>query len=123
MVAAAVAALALVAPPSQPGPWHQAGAALISKPGKLGHFFRSVSSPKALGVVAVSSSAKPIRLSWFGYCEVESDDGMTGQNQAVVTGMHRVVAYPPVLTGATMCTVVVTVRVAGGRAAAAVFDY
>jgi hypothetical protein len=120
---AAVAALALLAPPSQPGPWTQAGAALTSKPNKLAHFFRIVRNPKALGVVAVSSSAKPIRLTWFGYCEFESDDAMTAENQAVVTGTHRVVAYPPVLNGATLCTVAVTVRVAGGRATAAVFDY
>jgi hypothetical protein len=122
--AATLAALALaVAPPPAPGPWKQVGAAVTSKPGKLAHFFRTAMQPTSLAVVASSSSAKPIRLTWFDYCEYESDDGMTQQRQATVTGVHRVVAYPPVLTGATDCTVVVTVRVPQGRAAAAVFGY
>jgi hypothetical protein len=42
---------------------------------------------------------------------------------ATVTWVHRVVVYPPILNGATLCTVSVTMRVAGGRASAAVFDY
>jgi hypothetical protein len=122
--AATLAALALaVAPPPAPGPWKQVGAAVTSKPGKLAHFFRTAMQPTSLAVVASSSSAKPIRLTWFDYCEYESDDGMTQQRQATVSGVHRVVAYPPVLTGATDCTVVVTVRVPLGRAAAAVFGY
>jgi hypothetical protein len=122
--AAALSAVALaVAPPPAPGAWKQVGAAVTSKPGRLAHFFRTAMQPTALAVVASSSSAKPIRLTWFGYCEDESDDGMTQQRQATVTGVHRIVAYPPVLTGATDCTVVVTVRVPGGRASAAVFGY
>jgi len=48
---------------------------------------------------------------------------MTTQNQAVVSHAHRIVAYPPVFDGATLCTVSVTVRVPGGRAAVAIFDY
>jgi hypothetical protein len=122
--AAALSALALaVAPPPAPGPWKQVGAPVTSRPGKLAHFFRTAMQPTSLAVVASSSSAKPIRLTWFGYCEYESDDGMTQQRQATVTGVHRVVAYPPVLTGATDCTVVVTIRVSVGRASAAVFSY
>jgi len=62
-------------------------------------------------------------MTWFGYCEFESDDAMTQQRQGTVTGVHRVVAYPPVLTGATDCTVVVTIRVLSGRATSAVFSY
>ncbi|MGH3003402.1 MAG: hypothetical protein ACRDM1_12225, partial [Gaiellaceae bacterium] len=81
------------------------------------------SQPTALAVVATSSSAKPIRLSWFAYCEEQSDDGMTTQNQAIITQAHRVVAYPPVFDGATLCTVSVTVRVPTGRASAAIYDY
>ena len=122
--AATLAALVLgVAPPPSPGPWKQVGAAVTSRPGKLAHFFRSAIQPTSVAVVAASSSAKPIRLTWFGYCEFESDDGMTQQRQATVTGVHRVVAYPPVLTGATDCTVVVTIRVSGGRVTSAVFSY
>lgn len=79
--------------------------------------------PTALAVAAGSSSARPIRMTWFGYCEFESDDAMTQQRQGTVTGVHRVVAYPPVLTGATDCTVVVTIRVLSGRATSAVFSY
>ena len=114
---------ATVAPPRDPGPWRQLGATVTSRPGKLVHFFRSATQPTALGVVAYSSSGRPIRLSWFAYCEEESDDGMTSQNQATVAGIHRVVAYPPVFGGATLCTVSVTIRVADGRANAAIFDY
>jgi hypothetical protein len=114
---------ALVAPPSDPGPWHQLGRTVTSRPGKIAHFYRLAPLPKALGVVATSSSGKPIRLTWFSYCEEQSDDGMTTQNQAVVTQAHRVVVYPPVFGAATLCTVAVTVRVAGGSASAAIFGY
>jgi hypothetical protein len=123
--AAALGASALlaIAPPPKPGPWHQIGAAVTSKPGKLAHFFRTAQNPTMLAVVARSSSAKPIRLTWFTYCEFESDDAMTEEHQGVVTGVHVASVYPSVLDGATLCTVSVTVRVAGGRASAAVFDY
>ena len=122
LAAAVVAALALVlTPPSAAGAWKQVGPAVTSKPGKLAHYFRAAMQPTALAVVARSSSAKPIRMTWFDYCEVGSDDGMTQQRQATVTGAHRVVAYPPVLMGADDCTVVVTIRVSGGRATSAVF--
>ena len=124
MLAATLSALALaVAPPPGPGAWKQVGAAATSKPGRLAHYFRTAMQPTALAVVATSSSAKPIRMTWFGYCEEQSDDGMTEQRQATVTGVHRVVAYPPVLIVATDCTVVVTIRVAGGRVSSAVFSY
>ena len=125
MLAAAIgSAFALaVTPPPAAGAWQQVGAAVTSKPGKLAHYFRAAMQPTGLAVVASSGSARPIRLTWFDYCEVESDDGMTQQRQATVTGLHRVVAYPPVLTGASDCTVVVTIRVSRGRAASAVFSY
>jgi len=128
MIAPAVVAAVLlaasastVAPPAKDGPWRQAGAAVASRPGKLAHFFRAVQDPKALAIVAVSSSAKPIRLTWFTYCEFESDDAQTEQNQATVTGTRRITVLPHVLDGATLCNVSVTVRLAGGRVAAAVF--
>jgi len=111
----------LVSPPTTGGPWHQLGGAATSRPGKLAHFFRSATDPTALAVVAASSSSKPIRLTWFTYCEFESDDAQTEQNQATVSGTHRVVVLPHVLEGATLCNVSVTIRVANGRAAAAVF--
>jgi hypothetical protein len=106
-----------------PGPWHPVGAAVSSKPGKQLHFFRTALNPKTLGVVARSSSAKPIRLRWWSYCEIMSDDDVTNQNQAVASGVHTVVAYPPVLAGATLCYVSVVARVPGGKVAAAVFNY
>jgi hypothetical protein len=112
-----------IAPPAEPGPWRQLGPAVTSRPGKLAHFYRLAPQATALGVVATSSSSTPIRLSWFAYCEEQSDDGMTTQDQATVTGTHRVVVYPAVFGGATLCTVSVTIRVAGGTANAAIFDY
>jgi hypothetical protein len=114
---------ASIAPPSDVGPWRQLGPMVTSRPGKLAHFYRLAPLPTALGVVASSSSGKPIRLTWFSYCEEQSDDGMTTQNQAIVTRVHRIVAYPPVFGGATLCTVSVTVRVVGGRASVAIYDY
>jgi hypothetical protein len=124
LAAAMLSAVSLaVAPPPGPGAWKQVGAAVTSKPGKLAHYFRAAMQPTGLAVVAASSSAKPTRLTWFDYCEVESDDGMTQQRQATVTGVHRAVAYPPVLTGASDCTVVVTIRVSRGRVTSAVFSY
>ena len=114
---------ASIAPPSDPGSWRQLGSTVTSRPGKLAHFYRLAPRPSALSVVASSSSGKPIRLTWFSYCEEQSDDGMTTQNQAIVTQTHRVVVYPPVFGGATLCTVSVTVRVLGGRASVAIYDY
>ena len=110
-----------VEPPAKGGPWHQLGAGVTSKPGKLAHFFRSATSPTQLAVVARSSSGKPIRMTWFSYCEFESDDAQTEENQGTVTGVKRVTAFPHVLTGATLCNVTVTIRVPNGRATAAIF--
>ena len=129
--AAAVALSALVlgqaaprvAPPPASGPWRLLGTAVVSRPGKQLHFFRTAMAPNVLGVVASSSSTQPIRMHWWTYCEFESDDATTEEHQATITGVHSVVAYPPVLSGATLCYVAVTARVASGVAAAAVFDY
>jgi hypothetical protein len=114
---------AAIAPPSHPGPWRQLSSTVTSRPGKIAHFYRIASQPTALAVVATSSSAKPIRVTWFAYCEEQSDDGMTNQDQAIITQARRVVAYPPVFDGATLCTVSVTVRVPAGRATAAIYAY
>lgn len=101
----------------------QIGPTVTSRPGKLAHYFRYPMRPTAIAVVANSSSAKPIRMTWFDYCEFQSDDDMTQQLQGTVSGVHRVVEYPPVLTGATDCTIIVTIRVPVGRVTSAVFWY
>ncbi|MEP6976854.1 MAG: hypothetical protein ABI948_02245 [Thermoleophilia bacterium] len=127
-VAAAAVALALsgaaLSPPSAPGPWRQVGVAVTSRPGKALHFYRSHQNPKAVRIVVRSTSARPIRLFWASYCEFESDDVMTGEAQATVTGVHSIYAYPPVLDNATLCYVWVNTRaVAGVKVSAAVFSY
>lgn len=115
---------ATLTPPSQPGPWRQVGAAVTSRPGKALHFFRTPQNPKVVGVVARSSSARPIRLFWQSYCEIESDDALTEDSQGTVTGVHSVVAYPPVLDNATLCYVWVNVNATPAvRVAAAVFAH
>jgi hypothetical protein len=128
----AVAAFALpaaggptVPPPHHPGAWHQVGPAVTSsRPGNAVHFVRSPPYPAAIGVVARSSSAKPIRVSWFSYCEESSDDGMTEQHQGTSRGVGLVTIYPPVFDGATLCQVsVVATPPKSGRVVAAVFAY
>jgi hypothetical protein len=85
---------------------------------------RSPQYPAAIGVVARSSSAKPIRVSWFSYCEQASDDGMTEQHQGTARGVGLVTVYPPVFGGATLCNVsVVATPPTSGRVVAAVFAY
>lgn len=120
---ALLATLALAVPaPSAPGQWHQLGAPVQSKPGKQVHFFRTATSPKNLAVVVTSSTARPIRVYWWTYCEFESDDAAFEEHHATITGTHLVVAYPPVLGGATLCYVSV-VAGAGGRAAVAAASF
>ena len=123
---AGLAALSLaaptVAPPSRSGAWHQLGAAVTSAPGKPLRFYRQALSPKALGIVLVSSSARPITLLWTSYCEVDSDDGATEDAHGRLTAPHSVVVYPPVLDGATLCYVWVNASMPGtGRIAGAEF--
>jgi hypothetical protein len=125
-LATAVASLAVagVPPPAAPGAWRQVGAPVTSKAGKAVHFFRvAPQSPKALAIVVTSGSTRPIRLFWFSDCEQEMGDGMSAQHQQTVTGRHMVVAYPPVVDGATQCYV--TVNASAGQGAvvrAAVFS-
>ena len=111
-----------VGPPPAPGAWRQVGAAVTSRPGKALHFYRSPRNPKAVGIVVTSTSSRRIRLLWSSYCEFESDDAMTQEAQNTITGVHSVVAYPPVLENATSCNVWVnTNAVAGVKISAAVF--
>jgi hypothetical protein len=113
-----------VPPPTHPGAWHQVGPALTSRVGKPVHFVRSPQDPTAIGVVARSSSAKPIRVTWFSYCEEQSDDGMTDQHQGTSKGVGLVTVYPPVFAGATLCNVsVVATPPKLGKVVAAAFVY
>lgn len=117
---------AAIAPPSQPGAWRQLGTAPTSKPGALLHFFRQLEGPHALAVVAVSSSARPIRLTWWNYCEFQSDDGMTQEYTGVAKGVGRITRYLTVMPESDLCQVQLTARIAGkpkARVAAAVFGY
>lgn len=94
------------------------------RPGQAVHFNRTVLSPKALGVVARSSSARPIKVFWFSYCEFASDDDIMEQHQGTARGVGTVTLYPPVFDGATLCTVSVNVTPAkNAKVAAAVFAY
>jgi hypothetical protein len=128
VAAALLTALALIVPaPAAPGHWQQLGATAASRPGKQVHFFRTAmfrtpTNPAQLGVVVRSSTSRPIRVSWFSYCEFQSDDYYTEQHQQTITGRHEVVAYPPVFDGATRCDVVVSIRaIPDAVVAAAVF--
>lgn len=49
-------------------------------------------------------------MSWWSYCEFESDDEYTEEHEQTITGRRQVVAYPPVFDGATRCYVSVTAR-------------
>ena len=119
----AASSAAAVSPPPAPGPWAQVGKAMTSGAGKALHFYRLPQNPKGLGIVVTSTSSRTIRLRWLDYCEFQSDDEATGEAQAVVTGVHSVVAYPPVNpSDATVCYVWVnTNALAGAKVSAAIF--
>jgi len=124
LAATALALAPSVSPPSNPGAWKQLGATVTSKPGKTLHTYRIAQNPKALGVVVTSSSSRPIKLFWWSYCEMESDDVMTEEDQGTITGVHSVNAYPPVLDNATTCYVWVNAGAGGtAKVAAAIFSY
>ncbi len=113
-----------VTPPSVPGPWHQLGSAVTSRPGKTVRLFRGAVAPQALGIVVTSPSPRPIHVFWSSYCEVFDDDTMEAQQQARATGVGTVNVYPPVLQSATRCYVFVTATVgAGAKVTAAEFSY
>lgn len=125
-VLSTVLALVVPAPPA-PGQWQQLGATAASRPGNPIHFFRTATfrtpiNPAHLGLVVTSSTSRPIRVSWFSYCEFQSDDDYTEQHQQTIVGRHAVVAYPPVFAGATRCDLAVNIRgIPHGAVAAAVF--
>jgi len=119
-IAAASAALVLstspqaLKPPPAPGAWRQVGASVTSKPGKALHFYRTPQNPKAVGIVVTATSSRRLRLFWASYCEFESDDVMTGEAQATITGVRAIYAYPPVIENATLCYVWVNTKAVPG---------
>jgi hypothetical protein len=122
---AAAARPEAIAPPTQPGPWRQLGAA-TSKPAKLVSLARQLVDPHALAVVVVSSSKRPIRGTWYSYCEIDSDDGPTEDLSGTLTGTKRVTKYFSLMKGSTSCQVQVAARVPGtpkARVTVAVFGY
>jgi hypothetical protein len=126
LVPAALSGTASVPPPSQPGAWHQLGAIATSKPGAVVHFFRQLQNPHALAVVWASSSPRPIKATWWNYCEFQSDDGMTQEYTGTATGVGRITRYLTVMDNSDLCQVQVTARITGkpkARVVAAVFGY
>ena len=115
-----------VAPPSQPGPWRQLGAAVTSKPGGLAAVSRQQLDPRGLAVVAVSSSSRRMRVTWWSYCEFQSDDGETETNSGALTGTKRVTKYLTIMENSTLCQVAVSARIPGKpkvRTTVAAFGY
>lgn len=111
-----------VPPPPGVTAWRQLGTAVSSHAGRGLHFFRvATPNPNSLAVVAVSSSARPIRLHWFSYCEFQSDDEGFQEHQLTVSGVHTVISYPPVFQGATLCYVSVYTTASPAVVTAAVF--
>jgi hypothetical protein len=94
------------------------------RPGKALRFVRTVLNPRALGIVVRSSSTRPIRVSWYSYCEFSSDDDITEDHQGTVSGVGTVTVYPAVFDGATSCNVsVFATPPNNATAAAAIFAY
>jgi hypothetical protein len=123
LIGLALAPTLAPAPPTSAGPWHQLGAAPTSRSGKALHFYRTSQYPHALSVVVTSGSARPVRLTWWSYCEFQSDDDIVAEHQATVRGIGTVTAYPPVFDGATQCYVSVNAYpAANAKVSAAVFD-
>lgn len=109
--------------PAAPGPWHQLGAAVTPRSGKAIHFYRTSQRPHALSVVVTSGSPRPVRVTWWSYCEFQSDDDVVEEHQATVSGIGSVTVYPPVFDGATQCYVAVNAYPpANATVSAAVFD-
>jgi hypothetical protein len=114
-----------VAPPAQPGPWRQLGAA-TSRPGAIVSVARPLLDPHAMAVVATSSSKRPIRGTWYSYCEFDSDDGPTEDHSGTLGGAKRITRYLSVMTDATQCQIQISARVPGkpkARVSVAVFGY
>lgn len=72
--------------------------------------------------MVTSSSSRRVQVFWSSSCEVIDDDTGEESNQGTLSGVRRVVAYPPVADGATRCYIWVNAKMPGtGRLAAAEF--
>ncbi len=112
------------APPERSGPWHQLGAAVASKQKQISMQRTAAPSPKALAFVVTGPANRALKVFWYTYCEIYSDDDLTEDNQGSVTGTGRIVRYPTVLKDATLCFISVVVRPpAGLQVTAASFSY
>lgn len=109
-----LAATPAVVPPPGPDVWHQLGAGVRSRPGGALHFYRTALNPQGLAIVVSSSASRPFRGFWASDCQVNDDDTMEEQHQGPLTGVKRVVAYPPVLPAATSCYLWVNVTAPSG---------
>jgi hypothetical protein len=124
LTALAIGPAATVPPPARPGGWRQLGAAATSRPGKAVHSYRTAVDPKALAVVVTSPSSRPLRGTWWTYCEEIDDDTAFEDNHGRLAGARSATVYPPVLERATRCYVSFNVRALGkASVSAAVFAY
>src|ERR1044072_8164855 len=101
------------APPARSGQGARVGAAPGGAPPKQLHFLRTALDPQRLSVVVESSTRARFSLLWATDCEVLDDDVAEEQHQGTVTGVKRLVVYPPVLNAATRCYVWVNVKSPG----------
>lgn len=112
-----------VTPPAQPGRWTVLGAAVTSGAENRLSFYRAAEYPQALGIVVMSSSSRTIRVVWTSYCEFQSDDEQTLDDQGTVSGVHLVTVYPPTFPGNTLCFVSVYAAASGAaEVIAAIFS-
>ena len=78
----------------------------------------------ALAFVAASRSPHRMHVTWFSYCEFNSDDDYTESYSGKLSGVHRITYYPHVFESATHCDVSVNVAgIKGARVVGAVFSY
>jgi hypothetical protein len=129
-IATGVVAVALgpaapsVPPPSQPGPWKLVGKAATSRINARFHVSRTAQNMKALAFVVTSKSPRKIHVTWASYCEFYSDDDYTESYNGRLTGVGKIVYYPHVFDGATLCDVAVnTDALKGARVSIGVFSY
>ena len=126
LASAAAARTTAVVPPSQPGPWRQLGAAITSRPGALANVQRQLLDPRGLAVVAQSSSARAMKVTWWSYCMFQSDDGQTETNSGTLTATRRITEYLSIMPNSSLCQVAVSARIPGKpklRVVVAAFGY